>query len=102
MSRGLALCVSPVQEPLPNDMLGIVTLDLDPVNRRRSTVGRLGPSRTGRPGRYVRARYLFIYMLCEVEKLNIRTLCFGVQAGVDYGMPELVPMTPFKDPDFVC
>ncbi|KAI5683331.1 hypothetical protein M9H77_04559 [Catharanthus roseus] len=33
-----------------------------------------------------------------VEKSNVRTLYFGVQAGIDYGMPELIPMTPFKVP----
>ncbi|KAI5678608.1 hypothetical protein M9H77_09558 [Catharanthus roseus] len=36
---------SPVRGPLPNDMLGSVTLDLDPVDRGRSTVGGLGPRR---------------------------------------------------------
>ncbi|KAI5652799.1 hypothetical protein M9H77_29986 [Catharanthus roseus] len=77
-------------------MLGSVTLDLDPVDEGRSTVGGLGTRRlgqegptgwgsTGRPGRYA-----------KVEKSNVRTLCFGVQAGIDYGMPEFVPMTPFK------
>ncbi|KAI5669444.1 hypothetical protein M9H77_19297 [Catharanthus roseus] len=28
-----------------------------------------------RPGKYARARYLFMYMLCEVEKSNVRTVC---------------------------
>ncbi|KAI5650751.1 hypothetical protein M9H77_36756 [Catharanthus roseus] len=55
-------------------MLGSVTLDLDPIDRGRSTVGGLGPRHTGRPGKYARARYLFIYMLCEVEKSNVRTV----------------------------
>ncbi|KAI5680460.1 hypothetical protein M9H77_01687 [Catharanthus roseus] len=67
-------------------MLGSVTLDLDPVDRGRSTVGGLGPKRkldqegptgwgsTGRPGTYARARYLFMYTLCEVEKSNARTM----------------------------
>ncbi|KAI5676515.1 hypothetical protein M9H77_07465 [Catharanthus roseus] len=66
-------------------MLGSVTLDLDPVDRGRSTVGGLGPRRlgqegttgygsTGRPGKYIGARYLFMYMLCEVEKSNVRTV----------------------------
>ncbi|KAI5682513.1 hypothetical protein M9H77_03741 [Catharanthus roseus] len=56
---------------------------------------------TGRPGRYPRAHYLLVYMSCEVEKSNVHTMCFGVQAGIDYGMPKFVPMTLFKDPDFV-
>ncbi|KAI5663074.1 hypothetical protein M9H77_22397 [Catharanthus roseus] len=114
MSRGLALCVAspPVRGPIPNDMLGGVILDLDPGDRWRSTVGGLGPRRlsqegptswgsTGRLGRYARTRYLFMYMSCEVEKSNVRTTCFRVQAGIDYWMPELVLMTPFKDLDFV-
>ncbi|KAI5676815.1 hypothetical protein M9H77_07765 [Catharanthus roseus] len=64
-------------------MLGSVTLDLDPVDRGRSTVGGLGPRRlgqegptgygsTGRLGKYAKDRYLFMYMLCEVEKSNVR------------------------------
>ncbi|KAI5663623.1 hypothetical protein M9H77_22946 [Catharanthus roseus] len=47
MSRGLALCVAsqPVRGPLPNDMLGSVTLDLDSVEGGRITVGGLDPRR---------------------------------------------------------
>ncbi|KAI5682647.1 hypothetical protein M9H77_03875 [Catharanthus roseus] len=41
-------------------MLGSVTLEMDPVERGRSTVGG--------------ARYLFMYTLCEVEKSNVRTM----------------------------
>ncbi|KAI5663714.1 hypothetical protein M9H77_23037 [Catharanthus roseus] len=36
---------SPVRGPLLNDMLGRCTLDLDPIDRWRGTVGGLGPSR---------------------------------------------------------
>ncbi|KAI5681151.1 hypothetical protein M9H77_02378 [Catharanthus roseus] len=38
----------------------------------------------------------------KIEKSNVHTLCFGVHAGIDYGMLKLISMTPFKDPDFVC
>ncbi|KAI5671978.1 hypothetical protein M9H77_12342 [Catharanthus roseus] len=66
-------------------MLGSVTLDLDPVDRGCSIVGGLGPRRlgeegpteyssAGQPGKYVRASYLFMYMLCEVEKSNVHTV----------------------------
>ncbi|KAI5662226.1 hypothetical protein M9H77_21549 [Catharanthus roseus] len=86
-------------------MLGNVTLDLDPIDRGCSIVGGLdGPTGWGsieQPGRYARARYLFMYMLCEVEKSNVRTLCFGVQASIDYRMPKFVSMTPFKVPNSV-
>ncbi|KAI5677864.1 hypothetical protein M9H77_08814 [Catharanthus roseus] len=90
-------------------MLGSVTLDLDPFNRGRSTVRGLGPKRY-----CVRLRI----MLCGsghflegwvrrgppakvaqgglVKKLNVRTVCFGVQAGIDYGMPEFVRRSRFK------
>ncbi|KAI5675673.1 hypothetical protein M9H77_06623 [Catharanthus roseus] len=68
-------------------MFGSVTLDLDPVDRGRSTVGgRLdqegstSQGSTGQPSMYARAHYLFMYMLCEVEKSNVRIVCFGVQA----------------------
>ncbi|KAI5657252.1 hypothetical protein M9H77_26045 [Catharanthus roseus] len=99
MSRGLALCVaSPAYEGL------FRTTCLYCWRVRPKAVLHLTLYHalyTGRPGRYTRAHYLFMYMSCEVEKSNVRTMCFGVQAGLDYGMPELVPMTPFKDPDFV-
>ncbi|KAI5677192.1 hypothetical protein M9H77_08142 [Catharanthus roseus] len=64
---------SPVRGHLSNDMLGSVTLDLDPVDRGRSWVRRGSPARVAQ----------------------------GSLAGIDYRMPELVPMTTFKDPDFV-
>ncbi|KAI5663430.1 hypothetical protein M9H77_22753 [Catharanthus roseus] len=43
-----------------------------------------------------RARSLLVYMSCKVEKLNVRTMCIGVQAGIDYGMLNLYPVTSFK------
>ncbi|KAI5659236.1 hypothetical protein M9H77_28029 [Catharanthus roseus] len=99
MSRGLALCVaSPLYEGL------FRTTCLYHWRVRPKAVLRLTsyhPLHTGQPGRYARTRYLFIYMSCEVEKSNVRTMCFGVHAGIDYGMAELVPMTPFKVPDSV-
>ncbi|KAI5659784.1 hypothetical protein M9H77_28577 [Catharanthus roseus] len=88
-------------------MLVSVTLDLDPVDRERSTIGGLGQEgptswgSTGQLGRYARAHYLFIYILSKVENSKVRTLCFGVQADIDYEMPEFVPMTPFKVPNSV-
>ncbi|KAI5658133.1 hypothetical protein M9H77_26926 [Catharanthus roseus] len=30
---------------------------------------------------------------------SMTPVCFGVQAGIEYGMPEFVPMTPFKVSD---
>ncbi|KAI5653403.1 hypothetical protein M9H77_30590 [Catharanthus roseus] len=38
---------SPVRRPLPTDMLGKCTIDLDPVDRGRNTMGGLGPRRSG-------------------------------------------------------
>ncbi|KAI5663864.1 hypothetical protein M9H77_23187 [Catharanthus roseus] len=49
-------------------MLGSVTLDLDPVDKGRSTVGGLGPRRRGPPARVAQD---------------------GL-AGIDYGMPKFV------------
>ncbi|KAI5673128.1 hypothetical protein M9H77_13492 [Catharanthus roseus] len=90
-------------------MLGSVTLDLDPVDRGRNTVGRLGPKR------YCVGLRI---MLCDsgyflegwvrrgspvrvaqgglVEKSNGRTVCFGFLVGIDYGMPEFVRRPRFK------
>ncbi|KAI5656796.1 hypothetical protein M9H77_25589 [Catharanthus roseus] len=61
-------------------MLGSVTLDLDPVNRGRSTVGGLGPRRY-----YV-----------GVRRGPPARVAHGGLADIHYGMPELVPVTPFK------
>ncbi|KAI5666718.1 hypothetical protein M9H77_16571 [Catharanthus roseus] len=67
--------LSPVRGPLPNDMLGSVTLDLDPVDRGHSTVGGgyflAGWVRRGPPARVAQGGLV-------------------IQAGIDYGMPEFV------------
>ncbi|KAI5678666.1 hypothetical protein M9H77_09616 [Catharanthus roseus] len=68
---------SPVRGPLPNDMLGSVTLDLDPVDRGGSTVGRLGPRRwirRGPPARVAQGGLLSTPGLVDI----------------DYGMPEFI------------
>ncbi|KAI5670933.1 hypothetical protein M9H77_11297 [Catharanthus roseus] len=76
-------------------MLDSVTLDLDPVDRGRSTVGGLGP------WRYC---VLLRIMLCGssyflagwVRRGPPARVAQDGLAGIDYGMLELVPMTPFK------
>ncbi|KAI5658787.1 hypothetical protein M9H77_27580 [Catharanthus roseus] len=103
MSRGLALCgASPPYEGL----FRTTCLRAQYCWRvRPKEVLCLTPYhalRPGRLGRYSRARYLFVYISCEVEKSNVSKVCFGFQAGIDYGMPEFVSMTPFKDSDSVC
>ncbi|KAI5662627.1 hypothetical protein M9H77_21950 [Catharanthus roseus] len=65
--------------PLLNEMLSSVTIDLDPVDRRRSTVGGLGPRRRGPPA----------------------SILQGGLAGIGYGISNLCLMTPFKVPDSV-
>ncbi|KAI5676046.1 hypothetical protein M9H77_06996 [Catharanthus roseus] len=47
--------------PLPNDMLGRFTLDLDPADRGRSTVRGPKAGSTRRLCRYPKARYLFVF-----------------------------------------
>ncbi|KAI5683058.1 hypothetical protein M9H77_04286 [Catharanthus roseus] len=61
-------------------MLGSVTLDLDPVDRGRNTVGGLGPR-----GRGPRTR------VAQGGLVNMPGL-----AGIDYGMPEFVQRPHFK------
>ncbi|KAI5676160.1 hypothetical protein M9H77_07110 [Catharanthus roseus] len=55
-------------------MLGSVTLDLDPVDRGRRTVGGLGLRRRGPPARVAQ----------------------GGLAGIDYGIPEFVRRPRFR------
>ncbi|KAI5667835.1 hypothetical protein M9H77_17688 [Catharanthus roseus] len=83
-------------------MLGSVTLDLDPVNRGRSTVGRLGPRqycvglriilcgsgyflvgwvRRGPPARVAQGSL--------VEKLNVRTVCLQFRLVLTAGCRNL-------------
>ncbi|KAI5683106.1 hypothetical protein M9H77_04334 [Catharanthus roseus] len=72
MSRGFTLCVaSPRTRVSSKRHVGNVILYLDLVDRERSTVKGL--------------------------KNRTPTMCFGVQAGINYGIPEFVPMTSFKD-----
>ncbi|KAI5658962.1 hypothetical protein M9H77_27755 [Catharanthus roseus] len=109
MSRGLALCMAspPYKGIFRTTCLSIVPLEVRPKAVLRLTLyhalRRGSPVRVAQGGLVgtLRARYLLMYMSCEVEKSNIRTVYFGFQAGIDYGMPKFVPMTPFKDPDSV-
>ncbi|KAI5652913.1 hypothetical protein M9H77_30100 [Catharanthus roseus] len=58
--------------------------------RRGSPVGVAQCGLVGTP----KARCLLVYISCELEKSNVRTVCFGVQAGIDYGMLEFVSNDP--------
>ncbi|KAI5682091.1 hypothetical protein M9H77_03319 [Catharanthus roseus] len=76
-------------------MLDSVTLDLDPVDRERSIVGRLGPRRY--------CVWLRI-MLCGssyflegwVRRSPPARIVQGGLAGIDYGMPEFVRIPCFR------
>ncbi|KAI5657594.1 hypothetical protein M9H77_26387 [Catharanthus roseus] len=107
MSRGLALCVaSPPYEGIFRTTClyrwrvrpkAVLHLTLYHALWKGSPVRVAQGGLIGNP----KARYLLVYMSCEVEKSNVCTMCFRVQAGIGYGMPEFVLMTPFKDPDSV-
>ncbi|KAI5677029.1 hypothetical protein M9H77_07979 [Catharanthus roseus] len=85
MSKGLTLCVT--SPP--------VTLDLDPVDRGRNTVGRLGPKR------YCVGLHI---MLCGggyflegwVRRGPPARVAQGGLAGIDYEMPEFVRKPHFR------
>ncbi|KAI5671473.1 hypothetical protein M9H77_11837 [Catharanthus roseus] len=64
-------------------MLGSVTLDLDPVDRGRSTVGGLGPKR-------------YCIGLRWVKRGPPARVAQGGLAGNEYGMPEFVRRPRFK------
>ncbi|KAI5656869.1 hypothetical protein M9H77_25662 [Catharanthus roseus] len=91
---------SEILGPLLNDMLGRCTLDLDPVDRGRSTIGGLGPRRRGSPANVVQGGLVgtlgfaacFVYKWCILwfMKSNVRLVCFGFPAGIDYRIPKLV------------
>ncbi|KAI5652957.1 hypothetical protein M9H77_30144 [Catharanthus roseus] len=64
-------------------MLGSVTLDLDPVDRGRSTVRGLGPKR-------------YCVGLRWVRRGPLARVAQGGLAGIDYGMPEFVRRPRFR------
>ncbi|KAI5681925.1 hypothetical protein M9H77_03153 [Catharanthus roseus] len=65
---------SPVRGHLPNDMLGSVTLDLDPVDRGRSTIGGsyflAGWVRRGSPARVAQGGLVGNFMTKMTELLE--------------------------------
>ncbi|KAI5672843.1 hypothetical protein M9H77_13207 [Catharanthus roseus] len=85
---------------LMNDMLSSCTLDMDPIDRGRSTVGvrRSSSARVvqgglvGTPGLVT----YFVYQWCMqwFMKSNVRPVCFGFLVGIDYGMSELISKDP--------
>ncbi|KAI5678520.1 hypothetical protein M9H77_09470 [Catharanthus roseus] len=70
-------------------MLGSVTLDLDPVDRGRSTVGGLGPK-----WYYVGLRIILCGSGYFLESWVKRVP--PARAGIDYGMPEFVRRPRFR------
>ncbi|KAI5652555.1 hypothetical protein M9H77_29742 [Catharanthus roseus] len=58
--------------------------------------GLTGYGSIGRPSRYPRARHLFVYKWCVQwsMKSNIRPVCFGFPASIDYGIPKLMSDDP--------
>ncbi|KAI5652967.1 hypothetical protein M9H77_30154 [Catharanthus roseus] len=76
-------------------MLGSVTLDLDPVDKRRSSIGGLGPRR------YCISLRI---MLCDSDYFlagSVRRgpparVAQGGMVGIDYGMPEIIRRPCFR------